>query len=106
MRFCLFIKFELKILYSLFPYFLLVCKVCTSVRTVGSRGFVCGKNNATPLAFLLNVNVASHFNSLFSSPNLFHRVPQRTNAYQLLRHLTDEISYFGLRGTQEVQKQA
>ena len=51
-------------------------------------------------------NVTSHFNSLFSSPNLFHRVPQRTNAYQLLRHLTNEISHFGLRGTQEVQKQA
>ena len=27
-------------------------------------------------------------------------------AYQLLRHLTNEISHFGLRGTQEVQKQA
>ena len=24
-------------------------------------------------------NVTSHFNSLFSSPNLFHRVPMRTN---------------------------
>ena len=27
-------------------------------------------------------------------------------AYQLFRHLTNEISHFGLRGTQEVQKQA
>ncbi|MBR6482278.1 MAG: hypothetical protein IKT26_03490, partial [Bacteroidaceae bacterium] len=67
---------------------------------------VCGKNYTAPLAFFLNVNVTSHFNSHFSSPILFHRVPQRTNAYQLLCHLTDEISHFGLRGPQEVQKQA
>ena len=106
MRFCLLIKFELKLLYSLFSYSLLVCKVCTSVRTVGSRGFVCGKSNTALFAFFLNVNVTSHFNSLFILPNLFHRVPQRTNAYQLLRHLTDEILHFGLLGTQEVQKQA
>ena len=67
---------------------------------------MCGKNLSTPFTFFLNVNLTSHFTSLFSSPNLFHRVPERTKAYQLLHHLTYEISLLGLRGTQEVQKQA
>ena len=36
----------------------------------------------------------------------FETVFSQFIAYQLLRHLTNEISHFGLRGTQEVQKQA
>ena len=36
----------------------------------------------------------------------FETVFSQFIAYQLLRHLTDEISYFDLQGTQEVQKRA
>ena len=36
----------------------------------------------------------------------FEAILSQFIAYQLLRHLTDEILHFGLRGTQEVQKQA
>lgn len=54
-----------------------------------------GKNGATPLAFLLNFNVTSHFNYLFSSPNLFHCVPQRSKAFQVVHHLADSKPDFG-----------
>jgi len=36
----------------------------------------------------------------------FEAILSQFIAYQLLRHLTDEILHFGLRSTQEVQKQA
>lgn len=55
-----------------------------------------GKNSATPLAFLLNFNVTSHFNYLFSSPNLFHCVPQRSKAFQVIHHLAGSKPSFWL----------
>lgn len=40
-------------------------------------------------SFLLNVDVTNHFSSLFSSPNMCHRVPQHTTTYHLIHHLTE-----------------
>ena len=65
-------------------------------RMVCCSNLVGGKNGATPLAFLLNFNVTSHFNYLFSSPNLFHCVPQRSKAFQVVHHLADSKLDFGL----------
>ena len=88
--------FQVEFLNSFFSNSIFVCEVCAPVCTVCCSNLVGGKNGATPLAFLLNFNVTSHFNYLFSSPNLFHCVPQRSKAFQVVHHLAGSKPDFGL----------
>ena len=88
--------FSMEFLNSFFSNSIFVCEVCAPVCTVCCSNLVGGKNGATPLAFLLNFNVTSHFNYLFSSPNLFHCVPQRSKAFQVVHHLAGSKPDFGL----------